>query len=495
MKGYQSWLVTATCLFSSATASPSLSKRTALDDCLSSKKVPVYTAGSKDYAQAVKPFNLRLPFKPAAAALPTTVQHVQDAVACGVANNILVTAKSGGHSYGAHGLGGEDGHLMVDMRRFNTVTADAAAHTAVVGSGGRLGNIALALYDQGKQALSHGTCPGVGVGGLTLHGGYGLSSRLHGLTLDNLLEANVVLANSSVITASATQNPDLFWALRGAGAAFGIVTSFKFKTYTAPENNIVFQYNLQPSTTDQLATMLNTLQNFTMYGHPSELNMRFFVPNQLTGVYYGNRSSFDTLMNPLLKQLNITSTSSGQVSVKSWLNTLTANSNGALKQPDVYDYHENFYAKSLMPEYLSPAAMTALADYYFTTARRITGHSWYLLIDMHGGSGSAISSVSANATSYAHRKTTFKMQFNDRIYPDTATYTPQMMSFLNGWVKAIEDASPGVQFGMYINYADTNLTKTEAHSHYWGAHYDRLVSVKGVWDPKRVFEGPQLVGS
>ena len=84
------------------------------------------------------------------------------------------------------------------------------------------------------------TSSSVGVGGLTLHGGYGLSSRLHGLTLDNLLSANVVLANSSVVTASSTSSPDLFWALRGAGAAFGIVTEFKFKTYTAPEDNLVF---------------------------------------------------------------------------------------------------------------------------------------------------------------------------------------------------------------------------------------------------------------
>jgi FAD/FMN-containing dehydrogenase len=92
--------------------------------------------------------------------VPKTIKHVQDAVSCGVQNNIRVTAKSGGHSYGSHGLGGENGHLVVDMRSFNSVTVDQAAHTAVVGSGGRLGNIALALYSQGNQAMSHGTCPG-----------------------------------------------------------------------------------------------------------------------------------------------------------------------------------------------------------------------------------------------------------------------------------------------------------------------------------------------
>ncbi|CAG5149881.1 uncharacterized protein ALTATR162_LOCUS2478 [Alternaria atra] len=492
MTHYCTWLFAAATLFSPITAATAT-----LSECLESRQVPVYAAGTKNYTQAVKPFNLRLPFVPASYAVPQTVKHVQDAVSCGVASSVKVTAKCGGHSYGAHGLGGEDGHLIVDMRRFNSVTVDQEAHTAVVGAGGRLGNIALALYDQGKQAISHGTCPGVGVGGLTLHGGYGLSSRLHGLTLDQLISATVVLSNSSVVTASPTSNPDLFWALRGAGAAFGIVTDFKFKTFTAPENNLVFSYSLSPSNTSQLANILTVLQDFTTHDQPPELNMRMFLPNQLTGVYYGNRTSFDTIMNPLLTKLYIplSGRGAGTVSAKGWINTLTSFSNGPLPQPELYDYHENFYAKSLMPEYLTPTAMTALADYYFTTARSIRGRSWYLLIDMHGGQGSAISSVPADATSYSHRKAVFKMQFNDRIFPDSATFKPEMMEFLNGWVEAIEKASKGEEFGMYINYADTNLTKTEAHSRYWGEHYERLVGIKGVYDPNKVFEGPQLVGS
>lgn len=154
------WLLVASYASLPTSASPALRKRAALDDCLKTAKVPVYTSGSSEYNQAAKPFNIRLPFKPAAYAVPSTVQHVQDAVACGLKNNVKVTAKSGGHSYGAHGLGGEDGHLVVDMRQFKSVTVDQKAHTAVVGSGGRLGNIATALYSQGKQGMSHGTCPG-----------------------------------------------------------------------------------------------------------------------------------------------------------------------------------------------------------------------------------------------------------------------------------------------------------------------------------------------
>jgi hypothetical protein len=154
------WLAVASCLSLTTSASLSLEKRAALGDCLSTAKVPVFVQDTKNYTQAVKPFNLRLPFKPAGIAVPETVQHVQDAVSCGVKNGVLVTPRSGGHSYGAHGLGGEDGHLVIDLRQFKNVTVDKTAHTAVVGAGGRLGNIALSLYDQGKQAMSHGTCPG-----------------------------------------------------------------------------------------------------------------------------------------------------------------------------------------------------------------------------------------------------------------------------------------------------------------------------------------------
>jgi len=380
------------------------------------------------------------------------------------------------------------------MRSFNSVTVDLASHTADVGSGGRLGNIALALYSQGKQAMSHGTCPGVGVGGLSLHGGYGMISRLKGLTLDNLVSANVVLADSTVVTASATQNSDLYWSLRGAGAAFGIVTSFKFKTFDAPESNLVFSYNLTPTNTSTMANMLSILQNFTMYTQPPELNMRVFIPNQFTGVYYGNRTEFNKIMNPLLTQLGVplTGRGAGTNTTKGWIDTLLSNSNGALQQPEIYTYQENFYAKSLMPDYLPPAALTALADYYYTVARNVRRGNWYLLIDMHGGSKSAISKVSADATAYVHRNAIFKMQFNDRVYGD---YKPEYFDFLNDWVKVIENASSGAKFGMYINYADTNLTKAEAHTRYWKGNYERLVGVKSKFDPGKVFEGPQLVGS
>lgn len=333
----------------------------------------------------------------------------------------------------------------------------------------------------------------VGVGGLTLHGGYGLSSRARGLTLDNLLEATVVLANSTIVKASETVNPDLFWALRGAGGAFGIVTNFKFRTFTPPESNIVFDYPVNPNSAQQLAQMITAIQDFTRNEQPAELNMRLFLSSWTTfsGVYYGSRADFDRIIRPLFQKMGV-GNPSGTVKTSNWIDTLTNYAYGPLTQPAVYDTHETFYAKSLMPESLSPAAITALANYWNANARN-NRRNWYLMIDSHGGSSSAVSKVAADATSYAHRNAIFKMQFYDRV--TSGNYDPSWFPFLNNWVKAIQDASPGQTHGMYINYGDTGLSSTEAHSKYWLKNYDRLVKIKDVYDPQRVITGPQLVGS
>jgi FAD/FMN-containing dehydrogenase len=135
-------------------------KRPAIDVCLTEFVVNRYEEKSPDYTQAVKAYNWRVPIRPAAYAVPLTTQDVRNAVFCGQTTGLKVTAKGGGHSYGSHGLGGEDGHLVIDMRHFNAVVVDSKAHTATIGAGGRLGNIATTLYGEGAQAISHGTCPG-----------------------------------------------------------------------------------------------------------------------------------------------------------------------------------------------------------------------------------------------------------------------------------------------------------------------------------------------
>jgi FAD/FMN-containing dehydrogenase len=155
-------LLALSILWTAAQATPSetIQKRAAIDDCLKTAGVPVDAQGSTDWAADVAPFNRRLPYTPVAIAVPSTVAHIQSAVSCASKVGVKVNPKSGGHSYASFGLGGEDGHLVVELDRMNKITVDPTTNVATIQSGSRLGHVATALYSQGKRAISHGTCPG-----------------------------------------------------------------------------------------------------------------------------------------------------------------------------------------------------------------------------------------------------------------------------------------------------------------------------------------------
>ena len=133
---------------------------TAITDCLTNASVPQGLPRTANFTEAIEPFNLRLPFTSVAVVVPKTIAQVQAAVSCGASLGTFVSPKSGGHSYDSHGLGGEDGHLMVDMKHFYNVTLNNNTGTATVSPGARLGNVATALWNEGQVAISHGSCPG-----------------------------------------------------------------------------------------------------------------------------------------------------------------------------------------------------------------------------------------------------------------------------------------------------------------------------------------------
>lgn len=141
----------------------------------------------------------------------TSVQDVQVAVKCGASTQTPVVARSGGHSYAAYGLGGQDGSLVIDLAALKSITFANDNQQATVQTGNRLGDVGVSLWNNGQKALPHGTCPNVGSGGHTSYGGYGFFSRVGGLLLDRVASAEVVLANGTVVTASKDSNTDLFW--------------------------------------------------------------------------------------------------------------------------------------------------------------------------------------------------------------------------------------------------------------------------------------------
>src|SRR5436853_2202067 len=180
------------------------------------------------YDAARKVYNGMIDKHPALIARCADVADVIAAVNFGRENNLLVSIRGGGHNAG--GLGVCDDGLVIDLSLIRYTHVDPQTRTVRVGGGSTWGDVDHATHAF-SLAVPSGIISTTGVGGLTLGGGIGYLTRKCGLTIDNLLSAEVVLANGKFVRASARENPDLYWALRGGGGNFGVVTAFTFKAH------------------------------------------------------------------------------------------------------------------------------------------------------------------------------------------------------------------------------------------------------------------------
>jgi FAD/FMN-containing dehydrogenase len=183
---------------------------------------------SADYEQARAVFNAMIDRRPALIARCATPADVASAVRFAVEHGLALAVRGGGHN-GA-GLGTCDDGVVVDLSLLKQIEVDPQARTVRVGGGCTWGEVDRATGEHGLATPS-GIISTTGVGGLTLGGGLGHLSRSCGLTIDNLLEAEMVLASGERVRASAQEHPDLFWAIRGGGGNFGVVTSFLFRLH------------------------------------------------------------------------------------------------------------------------------------------------------------------------------------------------------------------------------------------------------------------------
>ena len=203
--------------------------RPALFDSLSSAlRGPVIQPGDEGYDGARAVYNAMIDRRPAAIAECSDVADVMTAVRFARENGLTVAVRGGGHNAG--GLGVWDDALVIDLSAMRGVTVDPEAKTVRAEGGCVWGDVDHATHAFGLATPS-GILSTTGVGGLSLGGGIGYLARRFGLTVDNLLAADVVLADGSFVTATADSHPDLFWALRGGGGNFGIVTSFLFRCH------------------------------------------------------------------------------------------------------------------------------------------------------------------------------------------------------------------------------------------------------------------------
>src|SRR6266513_2699881 len=188
----------------------------------------VIEPGDNGYDDARKVYNAMIHKKPRLMVRCADVADVIGSINFARDQDLLLAIRSGGHNAG--GLGICDDGLVIDLASIKYTRVDPAARTVIVGGGCTWGDIDHATHVFGLATPS-GIISTTGVGGLTLGGGIGHLTRKCGLTIDNLLSADVVLANGKFVTANANENYDLFWALRGGGGNFGVVTSFTFKLH------------------------------------------------------------------------------------------------------------------------------------------------------------------------------------------------------------------------------------------------------------------------
>ena len=180
------------------------------------------------YDETRKVYNAMIDKHPGAIAMCTDVNDVKVAVDFGRNNNLLVAIRGGGHNGG--GLGLCDGGLVIDLSGLKSITVNTDNSTVKVGGGCIWNEVDTATHEYGL-AIPSGMVSSTGVGGLTLGGGVGYLARKYGLTIDNLLGAEMILADGSIVSANQNENTDLFWAIRGGGGNFGVVTEFTFQAH------------------------------------------------------------------------------------------------------------------------------------------------------------------------------------------------------------------------------------------------------------------------
>jgi len=367
----------------------------------------------------------------------------------------------------------------------------------VIETGNRLGDIALALNDYGF-AMPHGTCPYVGLGGHASYGGYGFTSRMWGLTLDNILSINLVLANGTIAKASKHVNPDLFWALRGAGPSFAITTSIEFAVFPAPASVIIFQYNWQLDV-EKAATALDTFQKFVVEPNlPPEFGAEIVLTRGaiagnvswgLTGAWHGDPSLLNGTVAPFLAAmppLNAVTFTPGN-----WIESVSVLAGDTLNTSSAPDHTDTFYAKSLMTPASSPMNKAARTSFMSNVAHEgfTSNTSWFFQVELFGGSNSKINSVPTDETAFVHRDSLFTIQFYASSFNNAPPYPNFGFKFLDDLVDGITSNSPkDWDYGAYTNYMEDKLV--DYKKRYYSSHYPRLLALKQKLDPTGVFDFP-----
>jgi FAD/FMN-containing dehydrogenase len=430
------------------------------------------------YEEARSVYNGMIDKRPAAIARCRDVADVISALRFGREHGLLIAVRGGGHNVA--GKGTCDGGLVIDLSAMNAVRVDPAARTARVGGGALWGDVDHATHAFG-MATPSGIISTTGVAGLTLGGGFGYLSRRYGLSLDNVVEADVVTADGSFVTASENENPDLFWALRGGGGNFGIVTSFKFKLYDV--STIYGGPIFYP--VDQAAHLLEFYRDWIVDA-PREISAFFavhqgppapFIPEALHFVpaaafvvcYTGDMSKAEDAVKPF------------RTVAEPALDLMSA-----MPYPMIQSLFDALYVpgmqhywKSDIIDALPDGAIEVHARHAPTVPDPWSGVHIYPL-------NGAIQDTPGDATAFPFRDSLATHNILG-INPDPAVAADRI-----AWVRSYhEDLRPYSDPGGYVNFM-TDEGDARVQAAYRG-NYPRLVDVKRKWDPDNVFSVNQNI--
>lgn len=208
----------------------------------------------------------------------------------------------------------------------------------------------------------------------------------------------------------------------------------------------------------------------------------------LDGVYYGNTSNLSKILSPLLEKLGGTL----KMHPGTWIQGLEHYAERNCLTPSTNE-HGNFYATSLTLKDLSGDTLASFVRYWHRDAIALSTSGWFVQLDIHGGLNSAVSAVPNSATAYAHRDKTFLIQFYHFADNDDTYYPASGIDILQNWVKATTASLQEDDYGMYINYSDSQLDRQTAQKLYWAGNLERLRLIKKRYDPEELFYYPQSI--
>lgn len=425
----------------------------------------VISPGEEQYHKARRVWNGRIDKYPALIVRCVDITDVLTAIDFARSRDMAVAVRSGGHSMVGYSV--TDGGIVIDLSRMKGMWIDPVKGIAQVQAGLTLGEFVRQAQVFGL-ATTTGTVSGTGVGGLTLGGGIGWLMGKYGMTIDNLLSADLVTAGGQVLTASATEYPDLFWGLRGGGGNFGVVTSFEFQLHKV--GSVLAGKVVYP-----LAKAREVLHFYRTYisTAPDELTVYAVLETTSRGVpvivlnlcYSGRLSEGERLVDPLRKY---GSPLADLVHVKPYHQTIS-HDEGA---PDGRHYYEKAYSF----KGLSDEVIDIVAEF---SASRTSPHSQVVIQHVHG----AASRVSQTATAFALRDVPYVMNIVAAWNASEANESEQHMEWASRLQAAIQ---PFAESGVYTNFlGDEEEERVRAS---YGVNYERLVALKNKYDPTNLFQ-------